>query len=74
MTSITTNVSFNAPSLGGKLQSVAAWVKIALAAKNSRNALRNLDAAALADIGLSQSQAQAEARRPLWDVPSSWTC
>jgi uncharacterized protein YjiS (DUF1127 family) len=69
MTSITTNVSFNAPSLGGKLQSVAAWVKIALAAKNSRNALRNLDAA-----GLSQSQAQAEARRPLWDVPSSWTC
>ena len=37
-----------------------------------RRALARLDAQALADIGLSQSDAQSEAKRPIWDVPSNW--
>lgn len=34
-----------------------------------RRALARLDDRALADIGLSRGQAEAEAARPLWDVP-----
>ncbi|MEM1343100.1 MAG: DUF1127 domain-containing protein [Pseudomonadota bacterium] len=34
-----------------------------------RRALARLDAAALADIGLDPAAADAEAQRPLWDVP-----
>ena len=37
-----------------------------------RRALARLDDAALADIGKTRAQAQAEAHRPLWDVPQHW--
>lgn len=37
-----------------------------------RNALAKLDDDALRDIGLTRSEAQAEAARPAWDVPSHW--
>jgi len=39
-----------------------------------RQTLRTLDADALDDIGVSKSQAQAEAKRPLWDAPETWRC
>lgn len=39
-----------------------------------RRALEALDDSALEDIGLTRSQAEAEARRPLWDAPESWRC
>jgi uncharacterized protein YjiS (DUF1127 family) len=31
-----------------------------------------LDAARLADIGITQAEAAAEAHRSLWDVPKTW--
>ena len=37
-----------------------------------RRALARLDARALDDIGVSRSQAEAEARRPPSDAPDSW--
>lgn len=37
-----------------------------------RRALAKLDSDALADIGLTKDQAQAEAGRPAWDVPAHW--
>jgi len=37
-----------------------------------RRALSRLDDAALQDIGVSRSQAMAEARRRPWDVPAHW--
>ena len=37
-----------------------------------RQALRSLDARALADIGLSRAEADAEAGRPFWDAPETW--
>lgn len=37
-----------------------------------RRALSSLDAHLLRDIGLSEEAAQAEARRPAWDVPTHW--
>jgi uncharacterized protein YjiS (DUF1127 family) len=37
-----------------------------------RRALAALDAAALADLGLSRSEAETEAARPFWDAPAHW--
>jgi uncharacterized protein YjiS (DUF1127 family) len=31
-----------------------------------------LDAARLADIGITRAEAAAEAHRSLWDVPKTW--
>ncbi len=38
-----------------------------------RQALARLDDAALEDIGFSRAEAEAEAARPVWDVPTHWT-
>lgn len=43
-----------------------------LALDRQRRRLARLDAAALDDIGLTREAAQAEARRPVWDVPDHW--
>lgn len=37
-----------------------------------RRALRSLDGAALCDIGVTRAQAEAEAKRPVWDAPQGW--
>lgn len=37
-----------------------------------RNHLKALDDAALKDLGLTRAQVDAEARRPVWDVPNHW--
>lgn len=38
----------------------------------SRQQLKALDDAALADIGVTRADARAEATRPIWDVPDTW--
>ena len=40
--------------------------------RRQRDALRRLDDTALADLGLTREEAEAEARRPVWDVPENW--
>lgn len=40
--------------------------------RRQRLALSRLDAALLADVGLTERQAVAEAGRPAWDVPPTW--
>ena len=37
-----------------------------------RQALSRLDDRALADIGVTPSEAHSEAKRPVWDVPATW--
>lgn len=37
-----------------------------------RRALAKLDSTQLNDIGLSRSDAENEANRPVWDVPAHW--
>lgn len=37
-----------------------------------RDQLRRLDSRALEDIGLTRADAEAEAARPIWDVPDTW--
>lgn len=43
-----------------------------LALYRQRRALMRLDADALADLGLSEQAAMAEAQRPFWDAPAHW--
>ena len=38
----------------------------------SRRALAYVEAARLADMGLTVEQARAESLRPVWDVPANW--
>lgn len=44
----------------------------AYAAYRQRQTLANLDAFALADIGLTRADALTEAAKPIWDVPQHW--
>lgn len=46
------------------MQMIALW--------RQRSALREMDDAQLCDLGLSRAEADAEARRPVWDVPAHW--
>lgn len=44
----------------------------ALALGQQRHDLAKLTDAQLDDLGLTRAQAQAEAKRPVWDVPCGW--
>ncbi|MFQ6551645.1 DUF1127 domain-containing protein [Aestuariibius insulae] len=41
-----------------------------LRVRSQRIALSNLDAAALADLGVTRAEALKEANRPFWDLPN----
>ena len=56
----------------GSFADLMARVRLGMTARAQRKQLLNLDAARLADIGLTADQARAEAARPLWDVPRTW--
>ncbi|MFV1492758.1 hypothetical protein VWX97_17545 [Phaeobacter sp. JH18-32] len=53
-------------------RSFFATVAQRLAIWRERRMLATLDQSALDDMGISKTEAQAEARRPIWDAPSSW--
>lgn len=42
------------------------------AIQRQRKNLGKLDQAALDDIGVTRAQADAEASKPVWDVPANW--
>lgn len=52
--------------------SFASKALLGFSALRQRRALRQLDDAALHDIGVTRSQANAEANRSFWDVPAHW--
>ena len=54
---------------------VSRFLKRLLAANalhRQQQALLRLDAHMLNDIGLTRSQAEAEANQPVWDAPTHW--
>ncbi len=61
---------FPAPFLTGKTL-IARLVELQ-AIHKERRALAEMDADRLADMGLSASEAEREARRPVWDAPERW--
>ncbi|AHD00329.1 DUF1127 domain-containing protein [Leisingera methylohalidivorans] len=52
---------------------LAARLRLHLSAWRQRRQLAKLDARALDDIGLTPSEADAEARRGFWSAPDHWT-
>ncbi len=52
--------------------SLRARLTAALAVRRQRLQLVALDAHRLADLGLTRSEALAEADRPMWNVPAHW--
>ncbi|MCE6951914.1 DUF1127 domain-containing protein [Cereibacter sphaeroides] len=57
---------------GGSVQRLVATLRLGLAARRQRQALAQLDPHLLADVGVTPAEAEAEAMRPIWDVPSNW--
>lgn len=53
-------------------RSLMSRLRLALAIRRERHRLADLDDTILRDIGLSRSEAEAESRRPIWDVPGHW--
>ena len=52
----------------GVVATVLSWLHLS----NSRIDLTGLDSQMLHDIGVSEKEADREAKRPFWDVPSNW--
>ena len=68
----TAQLTYRQVQKSGTLDRLAREITLALTALRQRQHLSRLDAAALADIGLTREDAMAEAARPLWDVPAAW--
>ncbi|WP_371168491.1 DUF1127 domain-containing protein [Aliiroseovarius sp. 2305UL8-7] len=62
----------NAPAVKPHFSPLA-WLSHAFETHRERRALARLDAQRLEDIGVNYREAQREANRPVWDVPSHWT-
>ncbi len=60
------------PARSGSRPALGRLLLRALTLVRQRRALARLDATRLADIGLTASQARAEAARPFWDAPEYW--
>ena len=71
MSSCTTNTVASRPTLPARLAMVS-LIGLAFAARRQRKALKALEDEALSDLGLTRTEAEAEANKPIWDVPASW--
>jgi len=63
------DVALTAPK--SRSESLFAFAAKAAAIHRQRAALKRLDDTALADLGLTRAEADAEAARPFWDVPAT---
>ena len=61
-----------APARRPRAAGLAARFVAAMAVRRSRSALADLPDYILADVGLTRAEAEAEARRPFWEVPARW--
>ena len=64
------SLHIHAPARPRALPRVQFALRDMLAVWKQRNTLRALDDDALADIGLSRREAEREASRPFWDLPT----
>ncbi len=68
-----TYTAINAPVAAPKATGFFTLISQMIALHKQRKALADMDDAQLHDLGLSFAEAQAEAARPAWDVPATWT-
>lgn len=72
MTQIATALGIAPGRTRGRFRGRAFDVDGMIALWRQRRALARLDDRALADIGVTRTEAMAEAARPAWDVPTTW--
>ncbi|WP_343081170.1 hypothetical protein [Ostreiculturibacter nitratireducens] len=48
------------------------FIRLMSEAGRQRRDLARLDGRLLDDVGVDESAARAEAKRPVWDVPQTW--
>lgn len=68
MTTYTNTHACNAPAARRRSSPFALF-----ALYRQRRALAALDAHRLHDLGLTRQEADAEAHRPIWDAPTTWS-
>ncbi len=69
MTLINTSIAHRRPRA-----SILKTIAHLIAVHRQRKALASMDDIALNDIGVSRTQAEREASRPIWDAPETWRC
>ncbi len=72
MTMISANCPTTANTTALPRASLLTGLNNAIALWRQRRALKSLDSAALCDIGVTRAEAEAEAKRPVWDAPQNW--
>ncbi|MCR8726761.1 DUF1127 domain-containing protein [Frigidibacter sp. ROC022] len=72
MSVITQDCTPRHASVAPRSMSLFTRVVLAFRVWKERRQLAALDAHRLQDLGLTHMDAEAEATRPLWDVPASW--
>jgi uncharacterized protein YjiS (DUF1127 family) len=73
LTNPTSNSYLGGPTLVRRIGQYVEHLRVALLVARERRALMQLDDSTLKDIGLSRSQAFAEASRPFGDIPANRT-
>ena len=68
----TSTMTIRRVEMQSTLDRLVETLRLGCIAQRQRQALRGMDAARLADIGLTERAALTEANRPFWDVPASW--
>ena len=71
MTDTTLCTAHSAPRRATRF-SLLDWVLTLTRLYRSRQELSQLDDRMLADIGITQAQADSESKRAIWDVPRHW--
>ncbi|WP_380053451.1 DUF1127 domain-containing protein [Falsihalocynthiibacter sp. SS001] len=71
---MTRSISRNRRAYFSSRRSILSLLALVAGTYRQRRALARLDDAALDDMGISRDEAMAEARRPIWDVPTTWRC
>lgn len=67
-----TNLNATLPRrIGARRVTLLSLLRTAMDVRRQRHQLAQLDARALADIGVSPEEARAEAGRPAWDMPKN---
>lgn len=60
------------PINGARTRSIRSFFARAYGVWRTRRALEGLSGAQLEDVGVTQAEADREARRAVWDVPANW--
>ena len=68
----TLKIAVSHRAFGSPRRTLSGLLAHVFSVRAQRRKLARLDDEALNDLGITRSEAEREARRPIWDVPSHW--